>query len=105
MYQGTGKITSLYRGIGITILEKNNHCYRYIGIRVINIMINFIVILGLILRLDCYVVILISGILLYRRFCSIQSTVAFAGLKNINGYIGNIVISKIVLSGFYCRLV
>ena len=38
------------------------------------------------------------------RFCSIHFTVKLAGLKNVNRYIGNIFISKIVISGFHCTL-
>ena len=34
--------------------------------------------------------------------CSIHYTVTLARLKNVNHYIGNIVLSKIVISGFHC---
>ena len=34
-------------------------------------------------------------------FCSIHFTVTLVGLKKVNRYIGNIVISKIVISGFH----
>ena len=35
-------------------------------------------------------------------FCSIHFTVTLAGLKNVNYYIRNIVILKIVISGLHC---
>ena len=54
MYQGTGKITLLYRGI------------------------------------------------VKPGFRSIHFTVTLAGLKNVNRYIRNIVLSKIVISRFHC---
>ena len=34
------------------------------------------------------------------EFCSIYYTLTLAGLKNVNRYIGNIVLSKIVILGF-----
>ena len=39
-----------------------------------------------------------------RGFCSIHHAVTLAGLKNVNRYIGNIVLSKIVVSAFHCIL-
>ena len=35
-------------------------------------------------------------------FCSIHLTVTLAGLKNVNRYIVNIIISKIVMPEFHC---
>ena len=35
-------------------------------------------------------------------FCPLHFTVTLAGLKNVNRYMGNIVKSKIVISGFHC---
>ena len=35
-------------------------------------------------------------------FCFIHYNVTLAGLKNVNRYIGNIVLSKFVISGFHC---
>ena len=64
--------------------------------------IDFIVMSGMNLRLGCYIVIVISGIslswIVKSGFCSMHFTVTLAELKN--GYIGNIVISKIVISRF-----
>ena len=34
-------------------------------------------------------------------FCSIHYTVTLAGLKNVNRYIGNIVLSNVVILGFH----
>ena len=68
--------------------------YRYIGV-------NFA--FGL---LDCvrFIGDIVIPWIVKSRFCSIHFTVKLAGLKNVNRYIGNIFISKIVLSGFHCTL-
>ena len=36
-------------------------------------------------------------------FCSIHFTITFAGQTNVDRYIGNIVIPKIVKLGFHCN--
>ena len=41
----------------------------------------------------------------YISFRSIHFTVTLAGLKSVNHYIRNIVLSKIVISGFHCTTV
>ena len=71
-------------------------------------MIDFIVIIGANFTfrlLDCgrYIRDIVIPWIVKPGFCSIHFTVTLAGLKNVNRYIGNIVISKIVISGFHCN--
>ena len=56
--------------------------------------------------LDCdrYIGDFVATWIVKLRFCFIHFTVALAGLKKVNRYIGNIVISKILISGFHCTL-
>ena len=61
----------------------------------------------LILHLGCYIVIVKSGILLYRGslsrgFVPYIILLTLAGLKNVNRYIGNIVLSTIIMPWFHC---
>ena len=71
-------------------------------------MIDFIVISGLILHLGCEIMIVTSGISLYPGSLSwgfvpyMTLHVTLAGMKNVNHYIGIIVLSKFVISGFHC---
>ena len=66
--------------------------YRYIGV-------NFT--FGL---LDCdrYIGDIVILWIVKSGFCSIHLTVTLAGLKNVNCYIGNIALSKLIISGFHC---
>ena len=73
-------------------------------------MIDFIVIsekmnftFGL-LDYDGYIRDIVKPWIVKSWFCSIQLflTVTLASLRNVNRYIGNIVISKIVILGFHC---
>ena len=66
-----------YRCIGVNVAFGLLDCVRYIG----DIVIPWIVKSG---------------------FCSIHFSVTLAGLKNVNCCIGNIVMSKIVMSKFNC---
>ena len=63
--------------------------------------IDFIVILGLILHLGCYVCYIgdiVTHWIVKLGFCSIHFTVTLAGLN-----IWNTVVSKIVILGFHCK--
>ena len=51
---------------------------------------------------DCYIGDIVILWLVKSDFCSIHFTVTLAGLKNVNRYIRNIVLLKIVMSGFHC---
>ena len=51
---------------------------------------------------DCYIGDIVIPWTVKLGFCSIHCTVTLAGLKNVNRYIGNIVLSKIVISKFQC---
>ena len=75
------------------------------------VMIDFIVISGLnftfgLLDCDRYIGDIVIPWIVRPGFCSIHYTVTLAGLKNVNRYIRNIVLSKIgVISGFQCCIV
>ena len=109
---------------GITILEKKNHNYRYIGVKVINlhllvkvlaipvipfrsrdnrfyryISVNFT--FGL-LYCNRYIGDIVTLWIVKPGFCSKHYTVTLPGLKNVNRYIGNIVLLKIVILRFHC---
>ena len=79
----------------IPFRSRNDRFCRYIGV-------NFT--FGL---LDCdhYIRDIVIPWLLKPGFCSIHYTVTLPGLKNVNRYIGNIVLSKIVTSGFHCTVI
>ena len=73
------------------------------------VMINFIIISGLIFTFglvycDCYIRDIVIPWIVKPGFCSIHFTVTLAGLKNVNRYVGNIVLAKIVILGICCIL-
>ena len=76
----------------ITFRSRHDRFYRYIGV-------NFT--FGL---QDCdrYIGDFVIPRVVKSGFCSIHFTVTLAGLKNVNLYIGNIVLSKIVISACHC---
>ena len=79
----------------IPFRSREDRFYRYIGE-------NFA--FGL---LDCdrYIGDIVIPWIVKPGFCSIHYTVTLAGLKNVNHYIRNIVLSKIVISGYHCTRV
>ena len=76
----------------ISFGSRDDRFYRYVGV-------NFT--FGL---LDCdrYIRYIVIPWIVKSGFCSIHCTVTLAGLQNVNRCIGNIVLSKIVISGFHC---
>ena len=77
----------------IPFWSRDDRFYRYIGVNIT---------FGLLDR-DRYIGDIIIPWIIKPRFCSIHYNVTLAGLKNVNRYIGNIVLSKIVISGFHCN--
>ena len=76
----------------IPFRSRDDQFYRYIGV-------NFTFAL-----LDCdrHIEDIVVPEIVKPGFCSIRYTVTLAGLKNVNHYIGNIILSKIVISVFHC---
>ena len=73
----------------IPFRSRDDGFYRYVGV-------NFT--FGLLKR-DRYIEDIVIPWIVKSGFCSIHFTVILAGLKNVKRYVGNIVISKIVISG------
>ena len=86
------EIDCLNRGLvkvsAIPFRLRDDRFYRYIG------------------ALDCdgYIEDIVISWIVKPGFCSMHYTVTLAGLKNVNRYIGNIVLSEIVISGFLCTV-
>ena len=90
--KGSALLYGLVEVSAIPFWSRDDRFYRYIGV-------NFV--FGL---LDCarYIGDIVIPWTVKPEFCSIHFTVTFARLQNVNCYIGNIVTSRIVISGFRC---
>ena len=85
-------IYGLVEASAIPFRSRDDRFYRYIGV-------NFTFEL-----LDCdhYIGDIVIPRIVKPGFCFIHYTVTLAGLKNVNHYIGNIVLLKTVISRFHC---
>ena len=106
MYQGTGKITSFYRGIILNKSPIQRYWRKTIKIIVISGYISLVLEAW---RKDRRQNVWKMKEQVHRfgdpsnLFCSIHFTVTLAGLKNVNHYIANIILPKIVKSRFHCN--